>query len=489
MSSQRCQPQPFSQIPTWSVPAWLIALLLFLTTACAPLTPTTPSSPIPTPARFSTSGEAELPDQWWQSFNDPQLAQLIDQALAANLSLRATWDRLRQAEAMARRSGSDLVPHLDGTGSATTSREDDGGSTQSSNSATLGLAASYELDLWGRIRSRRDAARYDAAASAEELHTAALTLSAQVASVWYQLVEQRGQIRLLDQQHEIDRQVLKLVTFRFRRGQVGASDVLQQRQLVEANRGQQALAKSQALVLEHQLAILLGQAPGSVALPASGDLTELPPLPRSGLPADLLQRRPDLRAALAKVRAADARLAAAIADRLPRFSLAAEASTEGGDGRDLFHNWLASLAANLVAPLVDGGYLKAEAERSRAVADEALNTYGQAALAALAEVEDGLAREQGQRQYLDRLANQLRLAGQGVNQVRGRYLRGQEGYLRVLDAQLSQQTLERSLLTARRQLIDDRINLCRALAGGWQLTPPERRATAEQESTNDTATR
>ena len=469
---------PWRHADTPRRPNLLIRLLplVILCVSCSVQLPPAPAPPVSLADRFSLAGEAELPPQWWRSFNDPILNQLIPRALAANLPLRATWDRLRQAEAVARRTASDLVPQLDAAGSASVSREDDGDSIRNRNSVSLGLAASYELDLWGRIRSRRDAARLDAAASAEDLQTAALTLSAQVASVWYQLVEQRGQLGLLDRQHDIARQVLKLVTLRFRRGQAGASDVLQQRQLLEANRGQQALARAQAATLALQLAVLLGRAPGSGDLPTTGDLLELPPLPRTGLPADLLQRRPDLRAAYAKVRAADARLAGAIADRLPRFSLAAQASSEGGDGRDLFHNWLASLAGNLVAPLVDGGRLQAEVERSGAAADEALNTYGQAVLAALAEVEEGLAREEAQRQYLDRLTSQLHLAGQVVNRVRGRYLRGQEEYLRVLDAQLSQQELERSLLVARRQLIDDRIALCRALAGGWPLTPPARQA-------------
>jgi outer membrane protein TolC len=164
--------------------------------------------------------------------------------------------------------------------------------------------------------------------------------------------------------------------------------------------------------------------------------------------------------------AADQRTASALAERFPRLSLSARLENESGRSADLFANWFANLAANLSGPLLDGGRRQAEAERAAAAAKEALHLYGQTVLAALAEVEDDLVREEGQRQFLSRLVRQLEMAELVTERVRYRYLRGTEEYLRVLNALLTQQVLERNRLTAHRQLLQERIDLCRALGGG-----------------------
>lgn len=429
--------------------------------------------PLAVPAQFSESGTLPLPDRWWVSFEDTVLNTLIDRALANNFSLKTAWDRLRQAEALARSAGADLSPSLDAEAGTAKDRRRESGRTGDSSSYTLGLTTSYELDLWGRIRSSRDAVAFDAKASREDLRTAALTLSAQVADTWYQLVEQYGQLDILSEQVVTNSQVLELVTLQFRTGQVGIADMLQQRQLVESNRGEKAQVVSQIKVFEHQLAILLGYSPLQPVAPRVSSLFNLPPMPQTGLPADLIQHRPDIRSAYYRVQAADRSLATAIADRFPRLSLTAGVNTSGEHTRDLFDNWLATLAANLVSPIFDGGSRKAEIDRTRAVASEALHTYGQTILDALGEVEDALAQEEHRRDFIASLDRQLKLAGQVIERVRDRYLQGTADYQRVLDALLSQQELQRSLLTARRNLVQDRINLCQAIGTGWALERPE----------------
>jgi len=430
-------------------------------------------APVAVPEQFSQLGVSPLPDKWWLSFEDPILNTLMDHALAGNFTLKTAWDRLRQFQALAEMAGADLYPALDAEAGASGTRFREEGQTGDGRSYTLGLVASYELDLWGRIRSIRDAAIFDAAAGAEDLRTAALTLSAQVAVTWYQLVEQHGQSDMLDEQIKTNEQVLELVTMKFRTGQVGIADMLQQRQLVESNRGEKVQVEAQIKVLQHQLAILLGYPPQQAVAPRVSRLLNLPPMPETGLPAQLIRRRPDIRSAYYNVMAADKDVAAAIADRFPRLSLTAGLDTSGGHVRDLFDNWLANLAANLVAPILDGGLRKAEVDRTRAVASEALNNYSQTILDALVEVEDALVREQRQRDFMVSLHKQLRLAGQVVERVRDRYVQGTVDYQRVLDALLSQQELEISLLTAKLDLVEDRIDLCRSLGGGWVLTPAE----------------
>ena len=134
----------------------------------------------------------------------------------------------------------------------------------------LALAVSYEVDLWGRIRSTHDAARLDVVASRQDLHAAAITLTAEVAQTWYKLIEQRGQRRLLDEQIKTNQDYLEIITLRFRRGKASATDVLQQRQLVESTKGERVQAESAATVLVHQLAVLLGRPPGLAPGEAGG---------------------------------------------------------------------------------------------------------------------------------------------------------------------------------------------------------------------------
>ena len=356
---------------------WLAALLSLAALPSCTYRSAAVQPPVAVPGQFSSEGEAVLPDRWWTAFSDEDLDSLVDRALRYNFSLRVAWDRLDQAMAVAARSGASLKPSLEGSAGAsrTVARSPVTGRDYTT-SYSLGLLAAYEVDLWGRVRAGRDAALLDALATNEDLHAAAMTLSAEVTGTWYTLVEQRGHLRLLDEQIETNEKYLDIVTLKFRRGQVSATDVLQQRQLVESARGERILVESRAEVLEHQLAVLLGQAPGSVLITVRGELPELPPLPHAGVPAQWIRRRPDVRAAELRVQAADRRVAAAVADRFPRLSLSVRAETSAERIHDLFDNWLAGLAANVVAPLFDGGLRRAEIERTRAAVSEQLDSYG-----------------------------------------------------------------------------------------------------------------
>ena len=430
-----------------------------------------------------------LPAQWWLTFNDPELASLIDRALARNFSLRSVWDRLAQAEAVARKAGAPLWPSVDGAFEARRSRSEVEGRVPKEKVYTtdlaLGAVASYELDLWGRVRSARDAAALDVLATREQLQAAAITLSAQVAEVWYALVEQRGQVEVLQRQIKVNEDVLEAITARFRSGQSGAADVLRQQQLVESNRGNLVVAEARSTLLEHQLAILLGQPPKTSVASNDSSLSQPEPLPHAGLPAELVRHRPDIRQAYYEVLAADRRVAAAVADRFPRIGLSASVETSGAEWRDLFNNWLGTLAANVVAPLFDGGSRKAEVERTRAVISESLNLYGQTVLNALGEVEDALEQERRQRDLIVSLDKQLELSQRTIERLKDGYLNGAVNYLDFLQALVSQQSLERSQLQARRELLQFRIELCRALGSGWELPRPEP-ATLSKTEPNET---
>ncbi len=449
----------------------LACIVALVCISCAPVVEQA-DMPVKIPGSYSEKGVDPLPAKWWLSFKDNQLDALIKQALQENLTLLAAWDRLRQAQAIAVKAGSELFPDLSFKGSASTSQRKTDGKTSDNENYLLGLVASYELDVWGRIRSTGDAAELDAQASRFDLQAAAITLSAQVAITWYQLVEKYSQFELLHKQISTNTKALEIITVQVRAGKVGIADKLQQQQLIESNYGEKAQLEAQIRLLENQLAVLLGRTPEDSVTPRSTLLIELAPLPETGLPVELLLRRPDIRSAYNTVLAADRRVAAAIADKYPRISLTARLETSGDKSRDLFNNWLASLAANLAGPLFDGGFRQAEVDRSRSVSSEKLHLYGQVVLEAFAEVENGLDQERQQLEYLGSLDRQLDLASRAIERIRDKYIQGAVDYQRVLAALLSHQQVERRLLTARRELIVNRINLCRSLGGGWELEVP-----------------
>ena len=434
-----------------------------------------PRPPVTLPGAFSATGKGPLPEKWWTALGDAQLSSLIAQSLTGNMSLSSTWDRLEQARAEARKAGADLLPGIEATTGASRSvRKARSMPGTYWNAFSLGVSTSYEVDLWGRVRAARRAATLDMLVSEQDLRAAAMSLSAEVAGAWYRLIELRGRLGLLDEQVETNRDYLNTITLRFRRSQVPATDVLQQRQVLESARGERVRVQSDLQVEEHRLAVLLGQAPAAFRAP-DGRLPQLPSLPATGLPAEWIQRRPDIQAAFLRVQAADHRVAGAIADRFPKIRLSATDSTSEEVLHNLFDNWLASLAANLVAPLFDAGQRKAQVDRTRAVTSERLHVYGQVLLESLEEVENALVQEARQREYLQSLQKQLELSRQAMDQSFAGYVRGTTDFTRFLTTRIAHQQLDRSHLQAQRDLVLLRIALYRALGGGWELPFPVRR--------------
>ena len=464
----------------WTLLAGLaVGLTLAALPSCARRRPEV-RPPLALPEAFSAGGEAPLPARWWTAFGDPELNRLVDEALAGNFSLRTVWDRLDQARALVAQSGAPLWPTVDvSAGASRAAQRSPATGRVYSSDYSLGVLAAYEVDLWGRIRSTHAAARLDAEATAEDLHAAAVTLAAEVAASWYLLVEQTSQLALLREQTKTNETYLEIITLKFRRGQVSATDVLQQDQLVESNRGERALVESAIRMLEHRLAVLVGRPPGRVTLKVPGNLPPLPPRPQTGVPAEWVRRRPDVRAAELRVAAADGRVAAAVADQFPRLGLMAGAQTSNEEVRALFDNYLATLAADLVTPIIDGNRRGAEVERTRAVLSERLNAYGHAVLLALEEVEGALTEEAKQAEYVESLEKQLGLSNRSTNQTRENYTASGVDFTRYLTTLLAHQRLQRRSLEALRGLVHFRIDLYRALAASWGLArPPEAEAAA-----------
>jgi NodT family efflux transporter outer membrane factor (OMF) lipoprotein len=452
------------------------SLLLALAAGCTVAhVPERAAPPVAMPKRFSPSGTSRASARWWVDFADPQLNDLVKRALGGNLALRQAWARLRQAAMLARQAKAPLWPTLDAEASASRTRTElVKDMPLHTNSFGLGAVASYEVDLWGRIRSLKRAAAHDAAASADDLEATAIVVAASVGDTWYALVAQREQRKLLEDQVKTSKQLLDLVELRFSNGRASALDVYQQRQQLANTSGQIPAVESQLRTLEHLLATLLGRTPKEGFAPAGAKLPGLPPLPDAGLPAELLQNRPDVCAAAERLAAADDRVAAAIADRLPALRLTGQLGLSSPRVDQLIESQTWRLGGTVLAPIFDAGRRRAEVSRQRAVVEERLAAYAETLLTALREVEDALIREEKQRQTLESVVEQEKLGEQTLNQAKLRYANGQSDYLPVLTAIQALHAVQRRRITARQQLVALRIQLHRALGGTWprDLKPP-----------------
>ena len=456
---------PFLMTPTRQT-VWLLVATLFV--GCAHWKTEVPTFCTETPPPFSDSGELPLPEPWWSTFNDSRLNRHVDYALTNNCSLEAAYQRLLAFRAIACREASDLFPDLNGVSGVSTNF----GPGENRTNIQWGLDASYQVDLWGQIESRVEGETLRADASEADYQAIALTLSAAVTSSWFSLIEAHAQVELLEEQIETNRTGLDLQESRFAQGLIRSADVLRQRQLLESTLEQSVVVKSRIEVLEHQLAVLLGQMPQTARYQPGAKLPELAPLPATGMPVELLQRRPDVRRDYLAFEAADRDLAAAISAQFPRLNLTGSLVNATEKPENLLRDWFGSLASQLIAPLFDGGQRSAEVDRTTAVLTQRFYEYAQTVLVAFGEVEDSLAQEKYQRQRIKHLEAQVKLAGQASVQLREQYITDDAEYLDVLSAIQAQQGLQRRLLSAQLELILNRVSLHLALAGG--LGPRQR---------------
>ena len=402
-----------------------------------------------------------MPDRWWTAFGNPALNLQVNQALGDNFDLAVALQRMRAAQAVTRREASNLFPDVDGFIRTDSTFGPEADRTR----ITWGLDAAYQVDLWGQIQSRVEAEQFRADATGADYHAVALTLAAEVARTWFSLIEAYAQLELLAEQVESNRDGLKVQELRFGSGFVRSPDVFRQRQLVESTLEQAVVVRASIEVLEHQLAVLLGQLPQEASFESGAELPDLPPLPDTGLPSELLSRRPDVRRDYLAFVAADRDLDAAISDQYPRLDLTGSVINVAESPDTLFRDWFVSIGSLLIAPLLDGGQRRAEVDRTQAVVDQRFNEYQQTILIAFQEVEDSLALERYQIERIERLNAQVTFAQRSSEQLREQYLIGDAAYLDVLSATQSQQRLQRETLSARLDLILIRIGLYLALAG------------------------
>jgi len=455
--------------------ARLVAILLVLTiTGCAPVGPNYTRPPVATPPtfRFAESQQAasfaDLP--WWQVFEDPVLQALIREAIANNLDLRAAAARVERFRAEARIAKSFLYPQVDGTATSNVQQNSGTDDGDLQGNAVYGFQLSWEIDLFGRIRREREAAVARLLASEQGRRGVLVTLVADVASTYFLL-------RQLDAQLDIARRTLtnadESVTFFQNRVNGGVSNQLELDRIT-AFRATAAAAipdiERQIAQAEDSISLLIGQPPAPVQRELIPTLPPPPPLIPPGVPASLLERRPDVVEAEELLVAANANVGAAKALFFPAISLTSFAGGISGDLATLLGGsgavWAA--APTLLQPIFTAGRLRGNLDAARASYDEAVAEYQKAALSAYREVADALVTIQKLAQVSTQQEMGVAALQEASDLARTRYNTGLANYLEILTA--DQDLFEQQLLLAETDGAElrARAELYRALGGGWQ---------------------
>jgi NodT family efflux transporter outer membrane factor (OMF) lipoprotein len=426
----------------------------------------------------SETRAGQIDSLWWQSFGDTDLDTIVNEALTKNFNLKTAFANLDAAIAQAKITGASLYPQLSASMSASRRKQNFIGfpipgapdqvlsTTVSTFSPSLNL--SWELDLWGRVRSGQSAALADVQASQADLAGAQLSLAAQVCRAWFAAIEAKRQVELAKATAESYRVSSEQVQDRYERGLRRSLDV--RLSLTNLATAEAVLSQRQALLdnILRQIEILLARYPDA-SLNLSDDLPRLPGNIPEGLPAGLIARRPDVVAAERHLVASDARIRQAKAALYPQISLTGSAGTSTKELGDILNGdfgvW--SLVGNLLQPLFQGGRLRANVDLAKSQSSLALAQYGQTVLNAFREVETSLANERflSERQQALETATRQSIAARRLAEEQ--YANGIIGLITMLDAQRSAFNSESQLLTVRRERLDARIDLYLALGGGF----------------------
>ncbi|MDE2371955.1 MAG: efflux transporter outer membrane subunit [Burkholderiales bacterium] len=444
----------------------------------------------PLPAAYKEDGvwrvaqpqRIDADDPWWTLYGDATLDALMAQANAANNSIAIAAAQYRQARAAAAAANAAWFPSVGLNAGATHALGNGSGNAREGSTTSIGLAAAWEPDLWGSVARAVEAGNAGAAASADNLAAARLSMQALLAQDYFQLRAQDRQIALYERTIQGYRKALELAQHQYAAGVALRSDVANAQAQLEGADAQRIDLTLQRAQLEHAIAILVARAPADFALaPDAGGPEALPALPALPklVPSELLQRRPDIAAAERLAAQANANVGVAAAAWFPTLTLGASAGYAGYDLRHLFntpeHVW--SLGAALAASLFDGGLRHARSEQALGAWDAAAAQYRQTVLAAFQEVEDNLAALhwlEEELQAQDRAVASARLAERLALE---QYKAGTANYLAVVVAQATALGDERAAvqLRARRQIAS--VILIKATGGGWTAEPTTSSAT------------
>ena len=414
----------------------------------------------------------EVADRWWEIFNDKELNQLVEDALKYNWDIKQAAARILELRARYVQVRSGRFPAVD-VGGLKDRRQIDGGEFRDNfivDTYDLSAAASFELDLWSRLKKSSQAAWEDILREEESRRTVAQAVAAETIALYLDMEALERRLQIAEQSIKAFRQSLQFVEIRYRRGLTSVLDV---RQASRALAGAETIVpqlEQDLGIIQQQLSVLVGRYPETRAPRRQPEdyYILLPPVP-PGLPSDLLMRRPDIRAAEAQLRSLNDLVGVAKAARLPRISLTGEYGTTSDDLNKLLRteNIIWNLTTGIVQPVFDAGRLKAGQRAAEARYEQGAAEYVKAVLDAFADVERALLTRELQLDRREREITFLTEARATQRVAENRYVKGLVNYLDVLNAQITRFQAEDSLVLVDLTILRNRIALHRALGGSW----------------------
>jgi NodT family efflux transporter outer membrane factor (OMF) lipoprotein len=464
-------------------------------------TPTATVQPPPatykeSPAQFTNSGDwkvaepqdAMLHGKWWEIYNDAELNALEDQLNVNNQNIKQAFENFMEARTLVAQARSQLFPTIGTTPSYTRSRASanlsnaSGGSGSGGTGTTtapklqsqifsLPAAASWEPDLWGKVRNTIHEAQYNAQLSAADLENERLTEQASLAVFFFELRGQDALQKIFDETVEADKKSVDLSRARYETGVddeislVQAENALQTAESEGTNLG---IARAQ---FEHAIAVLIGASPSSFSIPVK-PLSAAPPVIPVGVPSQLLERRPDIAASERSMAAANAQIGIAVATYYPNLTLSAEGGFESSALRNLLawpsRFW--SVGPSLSETIFDAGLRRATVQQFIALYNADVAGYRQTVLTAFQQVEDSMAAVRILSKQIQQQVDAEKSAERYLELARARYFTGVDTYLNVLVAQTTLLSDQQTLASLRTQAMTASVQLIEALGGGWDLS-------------------
>lgn len=408
-------------------------------------------------------------DPWWQKFNQPELNQLISQVLSSNNDLTIATLTLQKARLQAGLARDDLYPQLSSNNTASVNKPLEGGS--SSKAYKANLSVSYEVDLWGKVSANIDQAQWAALASVEDRESTAQSLVATTASLYWQIGYLHQRIELSNKSIEHSRQTLALTERQYASGAVTELNVLESQRSLAGQEAAHSQLLQQLVEAENALAMLLNRAPGQVAV----EISQLPavevPEIGVGIPADVVVRRPDVKAALYQLRSALASKDATYASYFPSLSLTGSVGESTSELKELLRNPVGSLGAGLVLPFLQWNQMQINNDIANIDYQTAIVNYRKTLYSAFEDVDNAISAKQQYVYQGEKLEQQFSAAAQAEAIYESQYRHGAIGIQNWIDAQENRRSAEAALLENRYNQLITQATLYQAL-GGSDIAPP-----------------
>ncbi|MCC6661869.1 MAG: efflux transporter outer membrane subunit [Phycisphaerales bacterium] len=444
-------------------------------------------APTQWPEPLEAGLNAETPDlrEWWRNFNDPMLDTLVGRALEGSLDLREAAARVREARAIRGVTAADRLPAVDagGSGSYTRSSENTfggqgGGPGEESEFYEVGFDATWELDVFGRVRRAVEAADADIGSAVESRRDARVVLVSEVARNYAEYRSAQARLEIARRNVTSQQDTYTLAQDRLRAGLSGELDSAQSLAQLEETRSRIPVLLTTLKKTAFRLDVLLAQPPGTL-MPELEAGAPVPPAPDTipvGVPAELLRRRPDIRRAERNLAAATARIGVATADLYPRFTLGGSFGLESDHFADLFDTDSRTWSVGPLAvrwPVFDAGRIRSNIRVMEARQEQALIAYERSVLNAYEEVAGALVAYARVREQRESLARAVDAGQRAVELARDLWSRGLTDFLNVLNSQRALYQLQDQLALSDAEATTSLVALYKALGGGWEPPPPE----------------